>query len=233
MRKVPTPTTAPIVPGMRLLILGAGGSVPPPYASPLGGRSSTMSWSPITTSTGRSGRPAPWMTTASVRSGWTPRTRPRSRPCSAGSESTPYSGQPIRGTSPVRVGAVEVSPRDVVAACLPDPATLGDRMTGKTCAGTWVRGRGRDGGPRSSYPYHVVDNEWSMSEYGAQAVVLQTALNPIIALELIASGVWAGRLRDFRPGGLRRDAVSRPTRRRVQVAVARDGTTRRLAGCGC
>jgi saccharopine dehydrogenase (NAD+, L-lysine-forming) len=98
----------------------------------------------------------------------------------------------LDGTSPVRVGAVEVSPRDVVAACLPDPATLADQMTGKTCAGTWVRGRGRDGGPRSSYLYHVVDNEWSMSEYGAQAVVLQTALNPIIALELIASGVWAG-----------------------------------------
>ena len=41
-------------------------------------------------------------------------------------------------TEPVRVGGVEVSPRDVVAACLPDPAALGDRMHGKTCAGTWV-----------------------------------------------------------------------------------------------
>ena len=90
------------------------------------------------------------------------------------------------------VGGVEVSPRDVVAACLPDPATLGDRMTGKTCAGMWVRGTGKDGSPRSTYLYHVVDNEWSMREYGSQAVVWQTAVNPVVALELIASGTWSG-----------------------------------------
>jgi saccharopine dehydrogenase (NAD+, L-lysine forming) len=95
-------------------------------------------------------------------------------------------------TEKIRVGGVEVSPRDVVAACLPDPATLGDRMKGKTCAGLWVRGTGQDADPRSTYLYHVVDNEWSMQEYGSQAVVWQTAVNPIIALELIASGTWTG-----------------------------------------
>jgi saccharopine dehydrogenase (NAD+, L-lysine forming) len=95
-------------------------------------------------------------------------------------------------TDKVQVGDVEVSPRDVVVACLPDPATLGDRMTGKTCAGVWARGRGRDGQPRSTYLYHVVDNEWSMREYGSQAVVWQTAVNPVIALELINDGSWSG-----------------------------------------
>jgi saccharopine dehydrogenase (NAD+, L-lysine-forming) len=95
-------------------------------------------------------------------------------------------------TDKVKVGGVEVSPRDVVAACLPDPATLGDRMTGKTCAGVWVRGTGQDGAPRSTYLYHVIDNEWSMREYGTQAVVWQTAVNPVIALELIAKGTWSG-----------------------------------------
>ena len=95
-------------------------------------------------------------------------------------------------TDKVRVGGVEVSPRDVVAACLPDPAALGDRMRGKTCAGTWVTGRGKDGQPREVYLYHVVDNEWSMREYGSQAVVWQTAINPVVALELLASGAWSG-----------------------------------------
>jgi saccharopine dehydrogenase (NAD+, L-lysine-forming) len=95
-------------------------------------------------------------------------------------------------TAPVRVGGVEVSPRDVVAACLPDPRTLGEAMSGKTCAGTWVRGTGTDGRPRSTYLYHVVDNEWSMREYGAQAVVWQTAINPVVALELMAAGTWQG-----------------------------------------
>jgi saccharopine dehydrogenase (NAD+, L-lysine-forming) len=98
----------------------------------------------------------------------------------------------LDSSEPVRVGGVEVSPRDVVAACLPDPATLGDRMTGKTCAGTWVKGIGTDGRPREVYLYHVVDNEWSMAEYGHQAVVWQTAINPVVALELIAAGTWVG-----------------------------------------
>lgn len=92
----------------------------------------------------------------------------------------------------VRVGPVEVSPRDVVAACLPDPATLGPRMRGKTCAGVWVTGTGKDGNPRSTYLYHVVDNEWSMAEYGHQCVVWQTAINPVVALELLADGTWSG-----------------------------------------
>jgi saccharopine dehydrogenase-like NADP-dependent oxidoreductase len=95
-------------------------------------------------------------------------------------------------TEKVRVGSVEVSPRDVVAACLPDPAGLGDRMHGKTCAGTWVTGRGKDGRPREVYLYHVVDNAETMARDGSQAVVWQTALNPVIALELLATGPWSG-----------------------------------------
>src|SRR5262249_48958702 len=84
--------------------------------------------------------------------------------------------------APVRVGGVEVAPRDVLAAALPDPATLGDRMTGKTCAGTLVTGTGTDGRPRATYLYHVADNERTMALDGTQAVVWQTALNPVVAL---------------------------------------------------
>ncbi len=98
----------------------------------------------------------------------------------------------LDGTDPVSVKGGSVSPRDVVAACLPDPATLGDKMTGKTCAGTWVTGTGKDGHPLSTYLYHVVDNEWTMEEYGSQAVVWQTAVNPVVALELVANGTWSG-----------------------------------------
>jgi len=103
-------------------------------------------------------------------------------------------------TAPVRVrsadrdapGAVKVSPRDVVAAVLPDPATIGPRMQGKTCAGVYVTGTGKDGEPRATYLYHVVDNAWSMAEFGVQCVVWQTAINPVVALELLAAGTWTG-----------------------------------------
>jgi len=98
----------------------------------------------------------------------------------------------LDATDPVRVRGVEVAPRDVIAAVLPDPATLGDRMTGRTCAGTYVTGTGLDCRPRRTYLYHVVDNDWTMREYGSQAVVWQTALNPVVALELLATGAWKG-----------------------------------------
>ena len=65
-------------------------------------------------------------------------------------------------TDPVEVRGVKVSPRDVVAAALPDPAELGDKMRGRTCAGTWVQGIGKNGEPREVYVYHIVDNAWSM-----------------------------------------------------------------------
>ena len=102
----------------------------------------------------------------------------------------------LDSVAPLRVrsanGVVEIAPRDVVAAALPDPASLGPRMTGKTCAGVWVTGIGADGGEREVYLYHVSDNEWTMAEYESQCVVWQTALNPVIALELLANGTWTG-----------------------------------------
>ena len=98
----------------------------------------------------------------------------------------------LDSTEPVDVGGARVSPRDVVAACLPDPAGLGDRMRGRTCAGTWVRGTGTDGRSREVYLYQVADNEECMSKWGVQAVVWQTAVNPLVALELIDAGAWKG-----------------------------------------
>ena len=102
----------------------------------------------------------------------------------------------LDATRPVRVrssqGPVEVAPRDVVVSVLPDPATIGSRMTGKTCAGVLVTGKSKDGTPRATYIYHVADNAETMAAIEAQAVVAQTAFNPLIALELISQGIWQG-----------------------------------------
>ena len=98
----------------------------------------------------------------------------------------------LDGTEPVEVRGGRVSPRDVVAACLPDPASLGDRMRGRTCAGTRVTGTGPDGHPREVYLYQVADNEETMARDQVQAVVWQTAVNPVSALELVDGGVWSG-----------------------------------------
>jgi saccharopine dehydrogenase-like NADP-dependent oxidoreductase len=98
----------------------------------------------------------------------------------------------LASTVPVRVRGHDVSPRDVVVATLPDPATLGAKMHGRTCAGTLVTGIGVDGKPREVYLYHVTENTESMAIHGSQAVVWQTAINPVVALELVAEGIWSG-----------------------------------------
>jgi len=92
---------------------------------------------------------------------------------------------------PIKVKDVMVAPRDVVAACLPDPAHLGEQMFGKTCAGTWVKGI-KDGKPRQVYLYQVSDNKECMKKWGCQAVVAQTAFNAVIGWELLKDGIWSG-----------------------------------------
>jgi saccharopine dehydrogenase (NAD+, L-lysine-forming) len=89
----------------------------------------------------------------------------------------------------ISVKGTLVAPRDVVAACLPNPAYLGDRMHGKTCAGTWVRGR-REGAARQVFLYQVADNQECMRAWGCQAVVAQTAFSPVIAMDLLEHGKW-------------------------------------------
>jgi saccharopine dehydrogenase-like NADP-dependent oxidoreductase len=91
---------------------------------------------------------------------------------------------------PIKVKDIMVAPRDVVAACLPDPAHLGNQMFGKTCAGTWVKGV-KDGKPRQVYLYQVADNEECMKTWGCQAVVAQTAFNAVIGWELLNNGTWS------------------------------------------
>ncbi len=91
----------------------------------------------------------------------------------------------------INVKGVQVAARDVVAACLPDPAHLGEKMHGKTCAGTWVKGM-KDGQPREVYLYQVADNQECMEQWGCQAVVAQTAFSAVIAMDLLNHGIWKG-----------------------------------------
>jgi saccharopine dehydrogenase (NAD+, L-lysine forming) len=98
----------------------------------------------------------------------------------------------LHSPDPVNVKGIQIAPRDVLVACLPDPAYLGDRMTGKTCVGTWVKGT-KDGKPRQIYLYQATDNAESMAKTGCQAVALQTGIGPVIVMELLEKGIWKGK----------------------------------------
>jgi saccharopine dehydrogenase (NAD+, L-lysine-forming) len=98
----------------------------------------------------------------------------------------------LDGTEKIRVGDVMVAPRDVVAAAAPDPARIGHLMQGTVCAGLWVKGK-KDGMERSVYLYNLAENRICMDTVGSQAVVAQTAFNPVIMMELLAKGEWRGK----------------------------------------
>ena len=90
------------------------------------------------------------------------------------------------------VRGVEVAPRDVVAAALPDPATLGDRMRGKTCAGH-VRHRDRQGRPAArDLPLPGGRQRALDARMGPPGGRAADGAQPGRALELLASGAWAG-----------------------------------------
>jgi saccharopine dehydrogenase (NAD+, L-lysine forming) len=91
----------------------------------------------------------------------------------------------------VKVGNVEVAPRDVVVSLLPQPTDLAGRMRGKTCVGTLVKGR-RRGEERAFYIYNVADHETVYAELGVQATAYQTGIPPVIAATLISEGIWSG-----------------------------------------
>lgn len=91
----------------------------------------------------------------------------------------------------ISVKGVQMAPRDVVVACLPDPAHLGEKMHGKTCAGTWIKGW-KEGRTREVYLYQVADNQECMTKWGCQAVVAQTAFSAVIAMDLLEHGQWKG-----------------------------------------
>ncbi len=43
------------------------------------------------------------------------------------------------------------------------------------------------------YIYQSADNAESMGKYGCQAVSWQTGVCPVIAMELLAEGIWKGK----------------------------------------
>jgi len=98
----------------------------------------------------------------------------------------------LDSTQPVKVRGVEVSPRDLVAAVVPDPVKMGDKMVGRAIVGTWVIGR-KDGAPREVFLYQMADAQETLRTTGSQVVGWQTGFNPVLAMELLATGAWSGK----------------------------------------
>jgi len=91
-----------------------------------------------------------------------------------------------------KVRGTDLSPRDVVGMVAPSPIEVADKMKGKVCVGAQVTGV-KDGKERKVFIYQTTDTEESGRRIGCGAVVAQTAFNPVITMELLATGKWSGK----------------------------------------
>ena len=95
----------------------------------------------------------------------------------------------LRSLKPVQVGNVKVVPRDVVAACAPQPKDIGTEMIGEMLVGVHCIGE-KDGARKEYFLYQNFDNQASMARWGSQAVVAQTGFGAALAIELIGREIW-------------------------------------------
>lgn len=95
----------------------------------------------------------------------------------------------LRNIHPGQVGDVKVVPRDVVAACAPQPKDIGEDMTGGMCVGVDCIGI-KDGEKKEYFIYQPFDNQEALRDFGLQAVVAQTGFGAALAIELMGRGIW-------------------------------------------
>lgn len=95
----------------------------------------------------------------------------------------------LRSLKPVEVKGVSVVPRDVVAACAPQPKDIGNEMVGMMLVGVHAIGV-KDGEKKEYFLYQPFDNQESMRIWGNQAVTAQTGFGAALFIELMGRGIW-------------------------------------------
>lgn len=92
-----------------------------------------------------------------------------------------------RREPPVQVDGRPVSPRQVVAALLPEPVDLGGRVRGHCCLSVVVQGRA-GGHERGYHLYTVLSHEEAYARLGATATAYGTALPAAVLAEMLVEG---------------------------------------------
>ena len=97
----------------------------------------------------------------------------------------------LLNTAPITtVDGITVEPLKVLKAILPDPTSLASGYTGKTCIGTWLRGK-KDGEAKSVFIYNICDHKASYIEVEHQAISYTTGVPAITAALLYFQGKWS------------------------------------------
>ena len=92
---------------------------------------------------------------------------------------------------PVEYQGQQIVPLQFLEAVLPDPGSLGENYSGKTCIGNIITGE-KDGKPRKIYIYNVCDHAECYREVSSQAVSYTTGVPTMIGSSLMLDGTWRG-----------------------------------------
>jgi saccharopine dehydrogenase (NAD+, L-lysine-forming) len=93
---------------------------------------------------------------------------------------------------PVEFEGHQIVPMKFLKALLPDPASLAENYTGKTCIGCLVEGT-KDGKPRKVFIYNVCDHAASYREVRAQAISYTTGVPAVVGAKMMLTGKWRGK----------------------------------------
>jgi len=83
----------------------------------------------------------------------------------------------------------EVIPLKVVKACLPDPSSLAENYTGKTCIGNLIKGK-KVGQEKTLFIYNISDHKACYEEVESQAISYTAGVPAAATALLIANGAW-------------------------------------------
>lgn len=92
---------------------------------------------------------------------------------------------------PVEYEGRQIIPLQFLKAVLPDPGSLGEHYSGKTCIGCLIEGI-KDGKPKKYYVYNICDHAECFREVGSQAISYTTGVPAMIGAKLILQDTWKG-----------------------------------------
>jgi saccharopine dehydrogenase (NAD+, L-lysine-forming) len=86
----------------------------------------------------------------------------------------------------------KIVPMEFLATLLPDPASLGERTTGKTNIGIFAKGI-KDGKAKTIYIYQISDHQKCYEEVMSQGVSYTTGVPAMIGAKLMLEQKWQGK----------------------------------------
>lgn len=94
---------------------------------------------------------------------------------------------------PVNYKGTKVIPLEFLKCLLPEPSSLGENYTGKTCIGVQIEGLDKNNQPKKHFIYNVCDHAASFQETGTQAVAYTTGVPAMIGAMMMLTGKWQGK----------------------------------------